>query len=49
VFRRGVQFEMQKLDISRFQDADKCAAYLMMPQAGGVPSWPGRTCAASCL
>jgi hypothetical protein len=31
VFRHGVQFEMRMLDISRFQDADKYAAYLKMP------------------
>ena len=31
MIRRGVQFEMQMLDISRFQDADKFAAYLKMP------------------
>jgi hypothetical protein len=31
VSRRGVQFEIQMLDISRFQDADKCAAYLKIP------------------
>jgi hypothetical protein len=31
VFRHGVQFEMEMLDISRFQDADKYVAYLKMP------------------
>jgi len=31
VFRRGAQSELQMLDISRFPDADKYAAYLKMP------------------
>jgi methylase of polypeptide subunit release factors len=31
VFRHAVEFEMRMLDTSRFEDADKYAAYLQTP------------------